>query len=141
MSFDCINLSEVTDRDPQKEDVNNHIKQIGLSYTYVDVGWWYQISYPRLPSGKIDYAAAPVMNMLCKDGNTPSALTDLRDIGHYIAKIIVDERTENKYVLVYNEVWTFNKVWDLVEKLSGEQLDRQYVSLISVCNGYGESSG
>lgn len=31
-----------------------HIKSISLPYTIVDVGWWYQISYPKLPSGKVD---------------------------------------------------------------------------------------
>lgn len=59
----------------------------------------------------------------------PSGLTDLRDIGRYFAKIIVDERTVNKYVFVYNEVWTPNQVYDLLEKLSGEKLPRKFNSL------------
>lgn len=110
----------------QKEEVYNHIKKLYLPYTIVDVGWWYQIAFPALPSGKIDYMAAP-MSTLIKDGNTPSALTDLRDIGKYIAKIIDDERTLNKYVLAYDELWTPNQVYDLLEKLSGETLERKYV--------------
>lgn len=116
----------------QKEKVYNHIKQLYLPFTVVDVGWWYQISYPRLPSGKVDYATPMPFNTLIGDGNTPSALTDVREIGKYVAKIIVDERTVNKYVLIYNEVWKPNDVYDLVEKMSGEKVEREYVSSSSV---------
>ena len=59
----------------------------------------------------------------------PSALTDLRDIGRYVARLIKDDRAMNKQVLVYNEMWTPNQVYDLLEKLSGEKLPRKYESL------------
>ena len=39
-----------------KERTYAHLKSISLPYTIIDVGWWYQISYPKLPSGKVDYA-------------------------------------------------------------------------------------
>lgn len=110
-----------------KEVVYNHIRQLYLPYTFLDVGWWYQIAFPRLPSGKIDYVVGLPNNDIAGDGNVPSALTDLRDIGKYVAKIIVDERTLNKMVLAYNELWTPNQVYDLLEKMSGEKLDRKYV--------------
>lgn len=38
----------------EKEKVYNQIKKIGLSYTIVDVGWWYQLAWPRVSSGKLD---------------------------------------------------------------------------------------
>lgn len=40
----------------QKEEVYNLVKRLHLPYTIIDVGWWYQFSFPELPSGKIDYA-------------------------------------------------------------------------------------
>ena len=43
--------------------------------------------------------------------------------------MIKDKRTLNKQVLVYNEIWTPNQVFELVEKLSGEKLPRTYDSL------------
>ena len=107
--------------------VYNHIKKLYLPYTILDVGWWYQIAFPRLPSGKIDYAVAIPGGEIAGNGNVPSALTDLRDIGRYVAKIITDDRTLNKMVLVYNEMWSPNQVYDLLEKLSGEKLERKYV--------------
>lgn len=113
----------------QKEVVYNHTKKLFLPYTILDVGWWYQIAFPRLPSGKIDYAVGIPDNGIPGDGNVPSALTDLRDIGKYAAKIITDDRTLNKMVLAYNEEWSPNQVYDLLEKLSGEKLTRKYVRL------------
>jgi len=112
----------------QKEQVYNHIKKIYLPYTIVDVGWWYQIAFPRLPSGKIDYAVMLPNIHIAGDGNTQSALTDVRDIGPYVARIVADERTSNKYVLVYNELWTQNAIWDTLSRLSGEEVPKTYES-------------
>ncbi|KAK3625152.1 hypothetical protein LTR56_020609 [Elasticomyces elasticus] len=112
-----------------KEIVYNHIKTLHLPYTIVDVGWWYQIAFPPLPSGKIDYALGLPNPCLPGDGSQPNALTDLRDIGRYFAKIVVDDRTINKYVFVYNELHSPTQIFDLMEKLSGEKLDRQYDTL------------
>lgn len=115
-----------------KEQVYNHIKQICLPYTIVDVGWWYQIAHPPLPSGRTDYVLGIHGSRLAGDGNVPSALTDLGDVGRYFAKIVVDERTVNKYVLVYDEMWTQNQIYDLMERLSGEKIPRHYDSLTTL---------
>ena len=112
-----------------KEQVYNHVKQLGIPYTILDVGWWYQIALPRLPSGKIDYAIAMPDLHLAGDGNQLSAHTDLRDIGRYVAKVIVDERTLNKMVFVYNELWSQNQIWDALEKVSGAKVPREYDNL------------
>ncbi|KAF7170943.1 hypothetical protein CNMCM5623_003390 [Aspergillus felis] len=112
----------------QKETVYNHIKQLWLPYTVVDVGWWYQLAFPRLSSGRIDYMVFDRSNEIFGRGNVPSAITDLRDIGRYIARIIVDERTLNKFVFVYNTVMTQNEVYDLLEEISGEKITRNFVA-------------
>ncbi|KAF2177089.1 isoflavone reductase [Zopfia rhizophila CBS 207.26] len=120
----------VVDFRETKEDTLNHIQKIRLPYTYIDAGWWYQLTLPRLPSGRIDYAipSMPTDQLIGLDGNVPSALADIRDIGQYVARIITDSRTLNKKVHVYNEVYTQNQVYDLLEKLSGEKLERRYIS-------------
>ncbi|KAJ9144968.1 Isoflavone reductase [Pleurostoma richardsiae] len=111
----------------RKEDIINHVKKLYLPYTVIDVGWWYQITLPRLPSGRIDYALAAPASGIPGDGNTPTSLTDLRDVGRYVAHIISDPKTLNKMVFAYNEVLTLNDVYDLLEKRSGETVDRNYV--------------
>ncbi|GAW17973.1 hypothetical protein ANO14919_074420 [Xylariales sp. No.14919] len=120
----------VVDFRETKEDILSYIQKLRLPYTYIDAGWWYQLTLPRLPSGRLDYAL-PVHNLeprLGVDGNVPSALADIRDVGRYVARVIADPRTLNKRVHVYNEVLTRNKVYDLVEKLSGEKLERKYIT-------------
>ncbi|KAK4556530.1 hypothetical protein LTR86_006101 [Recurvomyces mirabilis] len=113
----------------QKEVVYNAIKVAKLPFTIVDVGWWYQLAHPELPSGKIDYAIMLKGQNLPGDGNVPNAVTDLYDIGKYVAKIIVDDRTLNKSVLVYNDLLSPNQIVDIMEKLSGETIPRNYDSL------------
>jgi hypothetical protein len=111
----------------QKEIVYNQIRQLWLPYTIVDVGWWYQLSYPRLPSGRVDYAMTSGNDEIIGDGNMPTALTDLRDIGRYMAMIISDPRTINKKILAYNLVSTQNQIYQLMEELAEEKVDRNYV--------------
>ncbi|WAO87199.1 NmrA domain-containing protein [Fusarium falciforme] len=120
----------VVDFREKKEDILNYIQKLRLPYTYIDAGWWYQLTLPRLPSGRLDYAL-PVYSSeprLGVDGNVPSALADIRDVGRYVARVIADPRTLNKRVHVYNEVLTRNQVYDLVERLSGEKLERKYIT-------------
>lgn len=105
----------------------DHIKKIYLPYTIIDVGWWYQIGTPRVPSGKLDYAIIAPLDIL-GDGNVSVALTDLRDVGRYVARVITDPRTLNQHVFAYNEVKTQQEVFDLVEQKSGEKVERTVVS-------------
>lgn len=105
----------------------NHIKNIFLPYTVIDVGWWYQVNLPRLPSGRIDYVAMETTDGIAGDGDVPFALTDLLDIGRYVARIIADPRTLNRMVFAYNELVTHSQLYDLLEEISGEKLERRYV--------------
>jgi hypothetical protein len=86
---------------------------------------------PRLPSGRTDYARFRELtgdNMIPGDGDIPNALTHVDDVGRYVARIIADPRTLNKMVFAHNEVLTANKAYDMMESLSGEKIQRNYVS-------------
>lgn len=112
----------------QKEDVLNHIKKIHLGYTVIDIGWWYQISLPRLASGRVDYAITTTTSLVAGEGNVLSGYTDLRDVGKFVAKIVADPRTLNRMVFGYTKLWTQTQTYDLMEKLSGEKTIREFVS-------------
>ena len=105
----------------------DHVQKIYLPYTVIDVGWWYQISPPRLPSGRIDYAIGSPADQIIGSGDAPSARTHLRDVGRYVARIVVDPRTLNKAVFAYSEVLSQHQVFDIIERASGETLERKYV--------------
>ncbi|VUC38074.1 unnamed protein product [Clonostachys rosea] len=108
-----------------KEEVINHVKRLHLPYTVIDVGGWYQVSLPNVPSGKLDYLTKIPTTVQYGDGHYSTSVVDLRDIGKYVALIIKDPRTLNKYVFAYNEVWTHDAMFKLVEELTGETVERQ----------------
>ncbi|CVL01650.1 related to Isoflavone reductase homolog P3 [Fusarium proliferatum] len=118
-----------------KEQVINHVKKVKLPYTIVDIGYWYQLMLPRLPSGRIDYALPITLGGIPGDGDTPCAFTDLPDIGRWVARIIADPRTLNKMVFAYNTVLTMNQAYDLLEEASGEKTVRNYISEAAVMEG------
>ncbi|KAK3078152.1 hypothetical protein LTS18_008318, partial [Coniosporium uncinatum] len=110
----------------QKEEVHDHIFRAHLPYTIIDVGTWYQISFPSLPSGRVDYASFVAGNFtIHADGKAPKILTDLRDIGRFVAKIVKDERTLNKRVYTAGDVLSEDEIFQMMEKASGEEIPRK----------------
>lgn len=106
------------------------IQRAYLPYTEIEVGWWYQNIVPPVPSGRTDHAVIEyVSGQIPGDGNVPSAITDVDDIGAYVARIVADPRTLNRRVFAYSEVLTMNQVWDLMAELSREELKKEYVCL------------
>ncbi|UQC83831.1 uncharacterized protein CLUP02_09327 [Colletotrichum lupini] len=104
----------------------DRIWDLHLPYTIIDVGWWYQLTLPALPSGRF----RPMVEEYCTtrvigDGNTPWALTNNRDIGNFVSRIIADPRTLNKMVFAYGEVKTQNEAFDILEKVSGETMTKE----------------
>ncbi|BCS18471.1 aromatic alcohol reductase [Aspergillus puulaauensis] len=110
----------------EKEEIYNEIKRLEVPYTVIDVGFWHQISIPPLPSGRIDYALMMPEAVIHGDGNAPNLLTDLRDIGRFVARIVDDERTLNRYVYTWSDVLSENEIFELVEEGSGEKIERKY---------------
>lgn len=121
-----------------KETVHNEVFKAHLPYTIIDVGFWHQISFPPLPSGKIDYAVALPIDRLYGDGDQnrdaakKSLLTDWRDVGRFVACIIKDPRTLNKRVVTWADELSQEDIWDVMERFSGEKIPRKYVS--HACN-------
>jgi NmrA-like family len=112
----------------QKEEVHIQIKKLFLGYTFIDVGYWYQLSFPPLPSGRTANAMFPGMQVpLHGGGETPNLLIDIRDIGSFVARIIDDERTLNKYVYGWGDLLSENQIYNIMEEVSGEKLERVYV--------------
>ncbi|KAJ6505299.1 hypothetical protein C8R45DRAFT_1209088 [Mycena sanguinolenta] len=113
-----------------KEEVYQEIWRQFLPYTIIDVGYWHQISFPTLPSGRVDYASVITPNVIIHAGGTaPNMLVDLRDIGRLVAKIIKDPRTLNHFVAAYGDVLSENEIFSVMEEVSGEKIvERQYIS-------------
>ncbi|KAF5532473.1 isoflavone reductase [Fusarium mexicanum] len=109
-----------------KETTLDHIQRLHLPYTVIDVGWWYQISLPRLPSGCIDRNLFLYNSAIGGTGDILCARTDSRDVGRYVARIITDPRTLNQKVFAYTDLRTQHELYDTVERISGEKIERKY---------------
>ena len=55
------------------------------------------------------------------------ALTDMLDIGKYVAQIVADPRTINRRILAYTEILSMNEIWEVMAKASGEEPPKEYV--------------
>lgn len=112
-----------------KEDVHDMIFRQKVGFTIIDVGYWYEISYPRVPSGKFDSASLVARNQIIEGGTAPNMLIAKKDIGAITAEIIKDERTLNKRVFVCGDVLSQNEIVAIVEEKTGEK-----VELTTVCS-------
>lgn len=79
-------------------------------------------------SGKMDYAKVFPDNRIVGDGEVPNILTDKRDVGRFVARIIKDDRTLNRKVVAVGDVLSQNQIWEIVERLSGEKIDTGHIS-------------
>ncbi|KAI1495899.1 NAD(P)-binding protein [Biscogniauxia marginata] len=111
-----------------KEAAHDHVFRRRLGYTIVDVGYWYQTSFPRVPSGRLDYAAFLPANEVVAGGAAPNMLIDLRDVGRVAARIVKDPRTLNKRVYAYGEVLVKKDIIRLFEEKTGEKLELTHIS-------------
>ena len=118
----------------EKEVTYQRIWQHHIPYTIIDVGFWYQLSIPRVPSGRLDYALVLPLNELVAGGDAKNLLTDKRDIGTFVARILRDPRTINQKVICWGEEISQNEIVRVVEEKSGEKLDLADVSSPFICS-------
>lgn len=113
----------------QKLQILAAIYRARLPYTIIDIGCWFEVFVPKLPSGRSDHAHWSLIDhRIVDDGNQKFALIDRLDIGKYVAQIISDNRTINQHVFVYTELLSMNEIWDTMATISGEEPFREYVS-------------
>ncbi|KAI7909049.1 isoflavone reductase [Pyricularia oryzae] len=112
----------------EKEALFNRCKRLYLPYTVIDVGLWYQVNIPLVPSGRLDDLIVLDDSVIFGGGNTKTGLIDIDDIGRYVARIISDPRTLNKMVAAFGQVTTQNEIHSIVEEVTGETIPRKYRS-------------
>ncbi|KAL5048590.1 hypothetical protein BDW71DRAFT_205287 [Aspergillus fruticulosus] len=115
-------------RQNSKNEILGAIQRARLPYTIINMGCWYQVWVPRVPSERSDHAHSIYIDLqVVGDGRVRFALAGLSDIGKYVAQIVADPRTLNRHVLAYTEVLSMNEIWDAMAKASGEQCLKDYV--------------
>lgn len=128
LSIVCVNVEA---KRTQKEVVHQYIKKLHLPYTIIDVGMWYQATFPQLPSGRVEYAMIDRNTTVFSGGDTKTALIDRKDVGKYTVRIVADERTLNKQVFCFGQVVTQNEILETMERVSGEEIPVDHVRDVS----------
>lgn len=101
----------------QKKSIRTFIKELGIAYTIIDVGWWMEmiLPYPPGDQGPI----ADLSHTFVGAGDVKTAVTCRADIGHFVARILADPRTLNSYVFCYVEEVTQIDIYRIAESVSG----------------------
>ncbi|OSC98809.1 NAD-P-binding protein [Trametes coccinea BRFM310] len=114
----------------QKLAIRDFVKELGVPYTFIDVGWWMQLSLP-LPERSVSPIKAQSHTIFGK-GDNKVLMTDLDHIGTYVARIVADPRTLNHAVMVWEDERTQLEQHEIGERESGEgealKAKRVYVS-------------
>ncbi|RBQ80346.1 hypothetical protein VDGD_01322 [Verticillium dahliae] len=103
-----------------------------MPYTVLDIGWWYQMTLPLLPSKRNAYVHIGAPDLIVGDGATRFAQTHLDDIGRLLARAVLDPRTLNRSVFGFGALTSQTEAYDLLERLSGETIERAYVDAQTV---------
>ncbi|KAI9063943.1 NAD-P-binding protein [Trametes sanguinea] len=102
----------------QKLAIRDFVKELGVPYTFIDVGWWMQLSLP-LPERSASLIKAQSYTIFDK-GDNKVLMTNLDHIGTYVARIVADPRTLNHAVIVWEDERTQLEQHEVGERASGE---------------------
>ncbi|THG97682.1 hypothetical protein EW145_g7565 [Phellinidium pouzarii] len=109
----------------EKLAAQDYVKKVGINYTFIGTGFWYLL--PAIESVK-STGLGPLVDAYSREivgaGDVKSAMIDTRDIGEFVARILLDERTVNRYVFCYGEEVTQSEIHALAERVSGHKIDR-----------------
>lgn len=103
----------------QKYEVREFIQSISIPYTFIDIGWWMQYAAPQPIQS--NSAFKQLLYESHGNGDKKFLLTDLDHVGPFVARIVVDERTINKYVIIWEDELTQQQAKSIAEKYSGEE--------------------
>ncbi|EIN05612.1 NAD(P)-binding protein [Punctularia strigosozonata HHB-11173 SS5] len=111
-----------------KYAIQDYIKSLELGHTFIDVGWWMQFALPFPSSAESNFVSDLSVEFYGNpDEDKKSALTDLDDVGKFVARIVEDERTLNRYVFVWGEERTQKERWEIAQQVLGEDVESRKV--------------
>jgi NmrA-like family len=106
----------------QKTEIRDYVKEQGVPYTFIDVGFWMEISVPHRSSTTDPYAS--LLRGFYGDGEIKSAVTNRRHIGDFVSRIIADPRTLNQYVFAYDDEVSQKEIYEICGRIAGEDFHK-----------------
>ncbi|KAL1744115.1 hypothetical protein HDZ31DRAFT_82922 [Schizophyllum fasciatum] len=102
-----------------KNAVRDHIIELGLGYSFIEVGIWYQALLPY-PAHFVKGGLDTFTRRFHAPGKVPTAGTDLNNIGNWVALILADARTLNKTVFVWEDHATQEQLFKIARAKCGD---------------------
>ena len=104
----------------QKSDTREYVKELGVPYTTIDVGWWMQFYLPLPLRSDVASEIKATSWAVYRKGESKNLLTNLDHIGTYIARIITDPRTVNKAVIIWEDEVLQKDAYEIGARISGD---------------------
>ncbi|RPD53615.1 NAD-P-binding protein [Lentinus tigrinus ALCF2SS1-6] len=105
---------------PQKFDIREYVKELGVAYTIIDVGFWMQFFLPLPLRSTVPPELKAISWSFYAGGESKNLLTNLHHIGIWVARIITDPRTINKSVIIWEDEVLQKDAHELGARLSGD---------------------
>ncbi|KAJ7583064.1 NAD(P)-binding protein [Mycena floridula] len=96
-----------------KYDIRKFIVDLDLPYTFIEIGWWLEMSTP------LPHSFKKPMNFIA-NGDKKIAYTSYYNIGDFVLRIIQDPRTLRQLVITWDGEATQTEIWTVCERVSGE---------------------
>jgi len=112
----------VVDVHDEKSEIRKYIEDSGVPHTYIDVGFWYQITVPYREAVKGQIPE--LVRQFYGDGEKKTAMVNKERIGLFVAQIIADPRTLNQYVFIYDDARTLNEIYEVASRIAGEDFHK-----------------
>ncbi|KAL1745538.1 hypothetical protein HDZ31DRAFT_36222 [Schizophyllum fasciatum] len=104
----------------RKLAIRDYVREIGIGHTFIEVGWWMQLSVIYPPH--INSRTADMPRNFIGSGEVPFAVTDEFHIGDYVARVTQDERTLNQTVFIWDDEVTQTEVWEHAQRKYGPSI-------------------
>ena len=100
--------------------MHDYVKELGLTYTIIDIGWWMQLYLPVPLRSAAPQYLKEISWSVYGMGDSKQLLTNLYNIGPWVARIITDPRTINKSVIIWEDEATQTDAFELGVRFSGD---------------------
>ncbi|KIJ34003.1 hypothetical protein M422DRAFT_263956 [Sphaerobolus stellatus SS14] len=106
-----------------KLQIRTYVWDLGLPHTFIDIGWFIEFILPQIPKSEGDEWFSQFSRQTYDSENVKVAVTASTDAGEFVAKIIQDDRTINKYVFCWSEEITQGDAYKIAKSVSGYDFD------------------
>ncbi|KAF8901814.1 hypothetical protein CPB85DRAFT_1377277 [Mucidula mucida] len=102
-----------------KLDIRQFIKELGIPYTFIEVGWWLPLLFPYPHAAPASLSVLTPKNYI-GDRQKKVVYSTVKSLALLVVRVIDDPRTLNQTVIACDGETNIDEAWAIAEKVSGE---------------------